>query len=178
MKIDILSKIQKYKGGTFSIINQIVQFENIGIIEFEFIERDEVALIIPFKTKEKIIILKQYRASINNFIIEFPAGKKKKVETIYETAIRELKEETGYKATKIEQIGTFFMAPHFTNEKIYVFVATDLEFGFFNHGEKEIISPKEVSLRGLLYYQGKNLLLDAKTNMALTMLKNWKDAEI
>jgi len=177
MKISILSKIQKYVGRTLSVVSQIVDFENIGIIEFEFIEREEVALIIPIITKGKTIILEQYRASINSFIIEFPAGKKKKEETILDTAIRELKEETGYKAKKIEQIGTFLIAPHFTNEKIYVFVATELEFENFNPEEKEIISSKEVSLRELIKCQKKNILLDAKTNVALTMLKNWRNEE-
>jgi len=59
MKISILSKIQKYVGRTLSVVSQIVDFENIGIIEFEFIEREEVALIIPIITKGKTIILEQ-----------------------------------------------------------------------------------------------------------------------
>jgi len=63
-------------------------------------------------------------------------GKRKKRKLFLIRAIRELKEETGIKAKKIEQIGTFLIAPHFTNEKIYVFVATELEFENFNPEEK------------------------------------------
>lgn len=175
MKNKILSKKSKYEGRTFSVLNQIVDFKYFDTIEFEIIDRKEVAIIIPLKTEKNIITLNQYRAAINDYIIEFPAGKREPEEDIKDTAIRELKEETGFSASNIKLIGTFFTAPHFTNEKIYVFVASDLTLGNTNRSKKEIISVKEISLIKLINYQKNNLLIDAKTNVALTMLINFKN---
>lgn len=178
MRNKILSKTIKYKGLTLDVCNQEVKFKEYGNIEFEFIDRPEVAIIIPFLSQENILLVSQYRAAINDYILEFPAGKKKQEETIKETAIRELKEETGYLTDQIEQIGTFLVAPHFTNEKIYVFVAHNLKYMRTNREDKEIIKIKTLSLKELIKYQTDNLLLDAKTNLALTMLINLKNAKI
>lgn len=177
MKNKILSKNPKYKGLTFTVYDQTVEFEEFETIEFEFIDRVDVAIIIPFKTDNFIIALNQYRAAINDYIIEFPAGKRKENESISDTAIRELKEETGYFTSNLKHIGTFYTAPHFTNEKIFVFIATELTSTQTNLAKKEIIETKEVSLLEMIEYQKKNLLLDSKTSKALTMLTNHRNAK-
>lgn len=171
MDAKIISAITKFIGKTFSVIHQKVLLNGERIINFEFIERKEIALIIPLKLGNELILLEQYRATLNSIVLEFPAGKKNDDETIEETARRELEEETGYFAQSLHFIDSFYTAPHFTNEKIYVYVAENLIEGKKQLQEKEIINSKIISFLDLekLYEIGK--INDAKSIIALQMFK-------
>lgn len=68
--------------------------------------------------------MKQYRKAVEEFILELPAGILNIAEEPQEGALRELKEETGYRADKINLIYEFYTSPGFSNEKVYLFKAS------------------------------------------------------
>lgn len=91
---------------------------------FEFVDRRDVVLCIPFTDDKEIIFVEQYRAAVDSDLLEFPAGKVDDDETLEEAMKRELLEEIGYVTTDLEQIGSILGSPHFSNETIHIFKAS------------------------------------------------------
>ena len=75
---------------------------------------------------EDILLVQQYRHAIRKVLIEIPAGTLEPGEPPEVCAMRELREETGMAARTIQLIGTFYLAPGYSSEKMYIFLATDL----------------------------------------------------
>ena len=82
-----------------------------------------VAALTPSNT---LLFVKQYRFGIEKDLLEFPAGLIEPDEAPHITALRELEEETGYKANHIQSLGTFYLSPGYSNEIIHLFYAEDL----------------------------------------------------
>ena len=133
---------------TFAFIRRSVKI-GANSIDFEVIERNQVALVIPITNDNQVVFIDHFRAPVNDFILELPAGKKKQNEDIVTTAKRELHEETGYIAGKIERIFEFYSAPHFSDEHISVFVASNLSFDKRHLEPKEIIHNHLISIENL-----------------------------
>lgn len=170
MKIEIISTIIKYLGKTFQVMNRTINLDKNKNIEFEFIKRNEVALVVPLTSDNRLLMIEHYRASINSFILEFPAGKKKSNESIEETAHRELKEETGFQALSLEALGSFYTAPHFTDEKVYIFIARILNKGLKSLEEEEIINSKIITINECINLYKSHEIIDAKTLIAIDFL--------
>ena len=124
--------------------------------------------ILPLINKNKILLIRQFRFAINKEIWEIPAGMLKKGEKPEMGAKRELKEETGYEARKIKEIGGFYFTPGHSTEYMYLFLAEKLKKRKQNleKGEKikevKIFSKKEV-----LKMIKERKIVDAKTILAL-----------
>jgi len=75
----------------------------------------------------KLVLVRQYRFAAKGRLLEFPAGTVEKDENPAETIQRELQEETGYRAHRWQRLGEFFLAPGYSDEIIYAFLAQALE---------------------------------------------------
>lgn len=103
---------------------------------YTVIHKQPFALIIPWDG-ERFVLVKQYRYFINFDSLEFPQGHYEH-SSIAETARTELREETGYRAGKIQPIGSFFVASGAMDQECKVFLATDL-----TAGERELEASEE-----------------------------------
>lgn len=169
-----LSQIQVYQGRVVNIVHRCVKFSSGETIEYEITNRPDIALIIPILESGELVVIYQYRAALDKDIWEFPAGSVKVGESPIDAAMRELEEEVGYKANDFKLIGEFHTSPHFSNEKVYVYVAINLYFTQVNHQEEEFISiyklfPSEFEAK---YLSGE--ILDGKTIIAYQFLINQK----
>jgi ADP-ribose pyrophosphatase len=105
----------------------------------ELIEHAEAVAIVSVKTEKKILLVRQYRKAAEQLMLEIPAGIMEKDEEALGSARRELAEETGYRAEKWEHIASFYTTPGFTDEKIHLFAASDLQEGHTCPDEDEFI---------------------------------------
>ena len=166
-----MRKIKKvYKGKLLNIFVREVKLPNGYIATFETIKHPGAALIVPFLTKDKIIMLKQLRPVINKYIYELPAGTLNKNESPLSCARREIAEETGYSAKKFTLLGKIYPVPGYSTEKIAIYKAEGLELEKENSSEEDEIIEIRIFNRSKIKRLFKaGILVDAKTICALAL---------
>ncbi len=116
-----------YKGRKFNFESSRLRLPNQNEGEWECIRHPGGALAVPVTPEGKLVLVKQYRFAVQGRVLEFPAGTVEPNETPEITIEREIQEETGYRAQKWQKLGEFFIAPGYSDEIIYAFLAKDLQ---------------------------------------------------
>jgi len=140
-----------------------LQFPNGHKDTLVLLEHPGAAAVVPFLDADRIVLLRQYRLAANGVIWEIPAGKLDPGEAPLDCARRELAEETGYRASRLEAVGSILTAPGFTDERIHLFCAFDLEAGDATPEPNELIEIHEVPLERALEMVASGEIIDAKT---------------
>lgn len=136
--------------------------------EWDFFHHDGAAAVVAVNEDGKLLMVRQYRNALDAFTLEIPAGKlDDKNEPTIECAKRELEEETGYLAGKLEYLLTVHTMVAFSNEKVDIYLATELEKTAQNLDPDEEINVEAWDIEDLkqLIYEGK--LTDSKTIAAV-----------
>ncbi|MGB3650432.1 MAG: NUDIX hydrolase [Rivularia sp. (in: cyanobacteria)] len=116
-----------YKGRKFDFEVNRLRLPNDSVGDWECVRHPGGALAIPVTEEGKLILLRQYRFAVSGRLLEFPAGTVEENESPFDTIQREIQEETGYSAAKWQKLGEFFLAPGYSDEIIYAYLASDLE---------------------------------------------------
>jgi ADP-ribose pyrophosphatase len=161
-----LPRSKVFNGKLIKVYKSNRKLPNDKIGYFEEVEHPGAALIVPF-LKGKIVLIKQYRAVIDKYIWELPAGKLDPGETPYSCAKREITEETGYKVKNLKKIGVIYTTPGFCDEVIHIYRADCVDKKDRNLDSDEIIDVELLSKAEIkkLFKTGK--IDDAKTIAAL-----------
>ncbi len=132
----------------------------------EVVKHSGGVVILAFKG-DKILLVKQFRYPMKEVMLELPAGKLEQGENPFEAAKRELEEETGYCANKWTDLGYVYTSPGYSDEKLYLYKAEDLEFTHCHPDEGEIIQAFEYKYDDVLKMIDNGQINDAKTLCAL-----------
>jgi len=170
LKEKVFKKNKVYKGKAVDFCNDIIILPNGKKATREYIDHPGAVAVIPLINKTDIIFVKQFRYPVNEITYEIPAGKLDKKESLLKCAKRELEEETGYKTKNIKKLISFWPTPAFSNEELYIYIATDLIAGKKHPDSDEFVQTVTISLKKALQmvYSGK--IKDSKTIIALTVL--------
>ena len=124
--------------------------------------------ILPFDAQGRLLLIRQFRPAVQEFLLEIPAGTLEKGEAPLGCAKRELIEETGFKAKTWKRLGEIYTAPGFCSEKIHIFEAHDLSPAFAEQDDDEHIDPPTALSMPLVRQAVKSgKICDAKTLSAL-----------
>ncbi len=161
-KPEILSEENLFSGLRFSVVRRSYGFRNRKF------ERDIVlfppsVIILPVLSSDKFILIRQYRAPIDDFIYEAPAGVMEPGESPREAAKRELVEETGYLPNELIDVGKHYPVPGYSTEEMHLFIARDLEYVGMRPEPYEIIKPIVVSVDEAVDMVKRNEIRDLKT---------------
>lgn len=165
----LLKTRRVFSGKLLKLSLQRHRFPNNYVGDLEVIGHPGAVLIVPFLSNNKIILIRQYRPVLGAFLLELPAGTLKKGEDPNKCAQREMAEEIGYKATKIEKLGFIYPSPGYTTEKIFIYKATGLRKVEQQKEDDELIYTKVLTRRQLLDLARKARITDSKTLCALSM---------
>jgi len=144
-----------------------VVLDNGHEVRFEVLYHPGAAAVLPLLGDDHVLLLRQYRHPIRSWLWEIPAGKLDPGEEAADCALRELEEETGYRAAVLEPLGSVRTAPGFTDELIHLYVARDLRPGRLGRGPGEQIEMHELHRDQLLAMIESGEINDAKTLAAL-----------
>ena len=116
-----------YKGRLVNLRLDTVELSSGRQARREIVEHRGSVAIVALDGEGKALLVRQYRKALERTLLEIPAGGIDPGEEPGDCAQRELQEETGYRAGKMERIGGFYTSPGYCTEFIHLFLATDLE---------------------------------------------------
>lgn len=134
-----------------------------------FIHHPGSSAVVPIFENESILLIRQYRPTIKGFIWEIPSGTMLPGEEPLECGKRELQEECGFQSNQFEKIGEILIAPWYSDERIYLFLATELIPCDQNLDEDEIITTHLFSFDQAMAMIERGEIQDATTIVGLKM---------
>jgi len=170
---------RKYTGRVISLDVDRVRFPDGSTGEIEMIRHPGASAIVPVLSESggddpQLLLIRQYRYATEGFVFEVPAGRLENKEAPEDCARRELREETGCSAERLEHVFTMFTTPGFTDEKIHVFLATGLTRGPHAREGDEFIELMPVRLSRALEMIRTNEIVDAKTALAILYVAGFR----
>ena len=130
---------------------------------FTIVEHPGAVAIVPVHANGDVVLLKQFRPSIDEELYEIPAGTMEKGEAPLATAKREIIEETGFKARQWSKVSEFYSAPGFCTELMHLYIARGLSPASADGDADEILKPVRMSLDDSLKLIRTGKIRDAKT---------------
>jgi ADP-ribose pyrophosphatase len=147
--------------------------------ELEIIRHPGAVAVVPLLSDPgspdpAVLLLEQYRYATGGVIWEIPAGTLEPGEDPEACARRELMEETGARADRIEHLTTIYTTPGFTDERIHLFLATGLTAGEPNHEGDEFIEVRPLPITQILEMISDGRIVDGKSIAALLWVAGFR----
>jgi len=171
-----MQRTKRFKGKILNVSVKKVRLPNGYLAYIDIVKHPGAALIVPLLSKNKIIMLRQFRPVINSYIYEFPAGTLEKHEKPANCVRREIIEETGYRSNKIVRLGLIVPVPGYSTEKIFIYKAQNLIKTKQLHQKDEVIEVFIFTKKQIqkMFKEGK--IIDAKTICGLALCGWLKEA--
>ena len=162
-----LSSEDVFTGKLLHVKRDLVSLPNGHQAEREYILHPGAVVVIAPLDNGKLLFERQYRYPLQQVFLELPAGKIDPGEPILDTARRELREETGYKAKTWRHLATMHPCIGYSNEKIEIFLARGLSYVGHERDHEEFLEVLEVSLADAMLAVRDGEISDGKTIAAL-----------
>lgn len=167
-----LSRDLVQKGAIIDYYQDTIQIPNGNVVKWDFIKHKGAAAVVPVDEQGRLIMVRQYRNALERYTLEIPAGGLNGPdEPTLDAAARELAEETGYHADKLELLISIYTTVAFCNEKIDIYVATGLIPGKQHLDEDEYVDVKAYELEELVQKIYTGEIKDSKTVSAILAYK-------
>ncbi|HEX8398297.1 MAG TPA: NUDIX hydrolase [Pyrinomonadaceae bacterium] len=164
---EILKTEEIYRGRIFNVSLATVREEEKTYTR-EIISHPGSAVIVPVFADETVALVRQYRHPARKYLLEIPAGSLAPGEDPKAGAERELEEEVGVRAARVEKLTEFYVSPGFLGEKMHVYLATDFTESRQNLEDDELLQVERIPLRACAELIKKGEIEDAKTMIGLT----------
>jgi 8-oxo-dGTP pyrophosphatase MutT (NUDIX family) len=166
---------ERYSNSFFTLVTGMFIDPSGFAFERDFVRHPGAVVIAPLENDGRhVLMVRQYRGSVNELILELPAGKLDiPGEALDVAAARELAEEVGKRAERINQVGQFLNSPGFTDELTTCFLAEGLsEVGRDSDGiEEEHMTVESVALDDIWRLAESGALIDGKTLLAISFVE-------
>ena len=167
-KPQILSTETIYKGKIFDVIESEIRHDDIQC-KREIVVHKGSAVIVPVFPDGTVALVRQYRYAAEQFLLEVPAGTLNKDEDPELGAAREVEEEIGVRAGKIEKLSEFYVSPGFLTEKMHLFLATELTETEQRLEDDEILAIERYAFPDAFELIRSGEIQDAKTIVGLVL---------
>lgn len=165
---------QAWRGSFLDVRSDRVALPDGSETVREYIVHPGAVMIVPLLDADRVIVERQWRYPVGRAMLEFPAGKLEPGEPVLECAVRELIEETGYRAGEWARAGILHNAIGYSDEGIEIWFARGLEVGERRLDAGEFLDVFEATVDALDEAARRGEITDAKTLIGLLWLGRWR----
>ena len=169
MSVKVHEITSLYNGKIFNVALEKVTLPNGVTKDREVIRHPGAAAMVPLLDDGNVVLVKQYRHAVNNYLWEIPAGTLEPDEEPMACAERELVEETGYEATNFDKLTEILPAPGYTDEHIHIFLATGLTLAEQRLEDDEVLTVRPTPFDKAIEMIKTGEIQDAKTIVGLLL---------
>jgi len=169
---ELIESQSVFKGIVFDVARDRLREENGFEIVREVVRHSGGAGCLPLFPDGRVGLVKQYRHPARRELLEIPAGKIEPGETPIECAAREVEQEIGFRAGRIEKLAEFYSTPGFCEERLFVYLATDMTPAKPNPDPDEFVETVFLPLAEAVAMAERSEIEDSKTIIAL--LLTWR----
>lgn len=173
MKAIIHHTEEKHRGRLFTFTVEDVTLPNGVRTEMAMVRHPGSTGIIPVTENGQVVMTRQYRHVVRDYLLEIPAGTMERGESPEGCARRELEEETGLVASKFIFLGYVHILPAYSDEKIYLFLARGFSTSRQNLDRDEILQVERHPLKAVLNMIDTGQITDALTVLAIQRVRNY-----
>jgi len=172
---DLKHSDRVYKGRVFSVTVDEVRYPDGRVVKMECVRHRGSVVLLPMTAPDRILLVRQYRYVVNQWLWELPAGTLEPNETLEAAALRECHEEVGKIAGRTRKLGSFFPSPGFCDEEMNFFLLTDLRDRLPNEpaphqDPDEILNVKEFSVKDVREMVKAGEIVDMKTVVGMMLI--------
>ena len=173
MSAEVVHSETVYHGRAFSVRRDQVRLTTGQVSDLDIVVHAGAVTLIPVDDEGNLWMIRQYRHSAGGILLELPAGTLEPGETPEVCAARECREEIGMAPARLERIGECYLAPGYSTEYMYFYLATGLRPAPLAGDSDEEISIERVSTVQLADLVESGDLKDAKSLAALYLARAW-----
>jgi ADP-ribose pyrophosphatase len=163
----LLERNEIYDGKIVRLSVDRVRLPNGGTCELELIRHQGAAAVVPVDGEGRVFLVRQYRYAAGGWLLEVPAGKIDGGEPPEECARREVEEETGWRPGTLIPMGWIWTTPGFTDERIWLYLARDLETSEASLQQDEVLTVETLPLEQAVRMALRGEIRDAKSVCSL-----------
>lgn len=172
MPFELIKSETILQGRAFKVRRDFLKTSNGLETTLEIIEHGGSVVLIPIDGENNVLFVRQYRHATGQDMLELPAGTRDDDEPYEACAEREIREETGLEAGKLEKVGEFYLAPGYSTEFMVVFLATNLKSNPLDADEDEFLSVEKIPLQKAIEMAQGGRIKDATSLAAFLLAKS------
>jgi ADP-ribose pyrophosphatase len=171
MPFELIKSEILLQGRAFKIRRDTLKTPDDRETKLEIVEHGGSVVLIPVDQDGNVLFVRQYRHAAGTDVLELPAGTRDGEEPYEDCAAREIREETGMAAGRLQKIGDFYLAPGYSTELMAAFLATDLNHDPLDADDDEFLQVEKFSVKetNAMFERGK--IVDAKSLAAWMLAK-------
>jgi ADP-ribose pyrophosphatase len=173
MPFELIKSEPVFQGRAFKIRRDYLKMPDGREAKFDIVEHGGSVILIPIDQDGNLLFVRQYRHAAGMPMLELPAGTLEHGEDPAACAAREIREETGFAAGRLEEVGQFYLAPGYSTELMLVFLARDLKHDPLDADADEFLSLEKIPLAQAIHMAVQGEIPDAKTLAALFLAERF-----
>jgi len=170
----VIEARQAWRGSFLDVRSDRVALPDGSETLREYIVHPGAVMVVPLLGDDRVVVERQWRYPMGRAMLEFPAGKLEPGEPVLDCAVRELIEETGYRAAEWARAGILHNAIGYSDEGIEIWFARGLTLGKRSLDAGEFLDVFEASIDSLEDAARRGEVTDAKTLIGLLWLAHWR----
>jgi ADP-ribose pyrophosphatase len=171
MTFETLGKETVYRGRAFSVAKVNARLPHGQVRTFDLVEHNDSVAVIPVDADGNVLFVRQYRLGAQAELLELPAGVQEDGEDPAICAAREVREETGYAARQLVELGSYYLAPGYASEKMTAYVALDLYESPLEQDADEFIHLERIPVKQTYEMAARGEIQDSKSLAALLLAR-------
>jgi ADP-ribose pyrophosphatase len=171
MPFELIKSETLLQGRTFKVRRDHLKTPDNRETKLEIVEHGGSVVLLPLDDEQNVLFVWQYRHAAGRDLLELPAGTRHDQEPFEECAAREIREETGMEAGRLEKLGEFYLVPGYSTEYMAVFLATQLSENPLQADEDEFLQVEKISWKKAMEMAADGKIQDAKSLAALFLAR-------